>query len=283
MQLALDSRLTTAPARGPFGPIASNKRGAAYTVPLLPLVGGDLTEFFDLKKAFDTIFSRPIAFHAALGRLAGGATAGLMLSQACFWSGNRETEKRDGWFYKTQEEWEEETCLTRREQETARKHLRSKGYLEEARRGVPAKLWYKVNYDKIWQDLCQSSLWENANPEWRKAPIKSGGNEQSLRLTENTTKNTSENTHHSFGVFWDDYPRKVGREQAMKLWEAMAEDQRALALVGLKLWKQADQWNRDDGKYVPYASTFLRQRRWADEPWTGAFENSRHPDKRAPL
>ncbi len=73
-------------------------------------------------------------------------------------------------------------------------------------------------------------------------------------------------------MFWDLYPRKVGKTKAVKAWIAMNSLEKANAIVGLRLWKKTEQWNRDSGKYVPYASTFLAQRRWEDEPWTGAFD-----------
>jgi hypothetical protein len=75
-----------------------------------------------------------------------------------------------------------------------------------------------------------------------------------------------------FGVFWDLYPRKVGKEKALKAWCRLDGKERDSAVDGLRLWRQAEQWNRDAGKFIPYASTFLAQKRYLDEPWTGAFE-----------
>lgn len=63
------------------------------------------------------VLDRPIAYHACLARLAGSVTAGVFLSQAIYWS-NR-TRDPEGWFFKRQPEWEGETMLTRREQESA--------------------------------------------------------------------------------------------------------------------------------------------------------------------
>jgi len=79
-----------------------------------------------------------------------------------------------------------------------------------------------------------------------------------------------------FGVFWDLYPRKVGKAKATTLWRKLKSEEELDAIRGLKLWKQTEQWQREDGKYIPYASTFLAQRRWEDEPWTGAFKD--HPE-----
>jgi hypothetical protein len=51
----------------------------------------------------------------------------------------------DVWFYKTQAEIEDETGLTRYEQEGARKKLVASGVLEEQKKGIPAKLYFRVN------------------------------------------------------------------------------------------------------------------------------------------
>ncbi len=90
---------------------------------------------------------RPIAFHRCLVKPSGSVEAALLLSQALYWS-NR-TEDPDGWFYKTREEWEEETGLNRTSQEAARKRLKENGLLEEERRGLPARLYYRVNFEKL--------------------------------------------------------------------------------------------------------------------------------------
>jgi hypothetical protein len=89
------------------------------------------------------LLRRPIAFHRVFADLAGGATGGLFMSQLFYWSDKGADP--DGWIYKTQDEWEEETALTRSEQERARKHLRALGILEETRRGVPSRLYYRLN------------------------------------------------------------------------------------------------------------------------------------------
>ena len=88
-------------------------------------------------------FDRPIAFHRCFVTLTGSVTAALMLSQAVYWQ--RRTTHEDGWWWKTMEDWAEETGLSRKEQEGARRRLKTVGLLAEARRGVPAKLYYQVD------------------------------------------------------------------------------------------------------------------------------------------
>jgi hypothetical protein len=74
-----------------------------------------------------------------------------------------------------------------------------------------------------------------------------------------------------FELFWREYPRKVGRIRAERLWNKLGITERHLAIQGVKLWKQTLQWQNADGLYIPYASTFLAQKRYLDEPWNGAF------------
>lgn len=96
------------------------------------------------------ILSRPVAFHRCLAELTGSVTSGLMLSQAIYWTPR--TKDSDGWFWKTQEEWFEETMLSRKEQETARRRLKELGngsVWHEQLRGVPAKLFYRIDLDAL--------------------------------------------------------------------------------------------------------------------------------------
>lgn len=98
------------------------------------------------------IFDIPVSFHRCLVPITGGVTAALMLSQA-IWTSQTIERAADGWFSKSRDEWTEETGLSRWEQETARRALRSAGFLEERRVGVPAKLWFRVRPEAVWRAL----------------------------------------------------------------------------------------------------------------------------------
>lgn len=94
---------------------------------------------------FLQLVDRPIAFQRSFVRLGVGITGALLLSQIVYWQNRMEGQ----WFYKTQADLEEETGLTRYEQEGARKKLVSCGVLEEAKRGIPAKLYFRVNQERL--------------------------------------------------------------------------------------------------------------------------------------
>ena len=98
------------------------------------------------------VFDIPVSFHRCLVPITGGVTAALMLSQA-IWTTQTIERAADGWFPKSRDEWTEETGLSRWEQETARRALRSAGFLDERRVGVPAKLWFRVRPEAVWRAL----------------------------------------------------------------------------------------------------------------------------------
>lgn len=129
---------------------------------------------------------RPIAYHRPLIRKFGLAP-GIFLGQVLFWQGKG---SKGQWVYKTQEEMKEETCLSRRNQETARKKLIAAGVLEEELRGIPARLYFRVNLTVLAKTLGISSLAETSKLDGTKAPNSGVRNRQTI--TENTQENTTE-------------------------------------------------------------------------------------------
>jgi hypothetical protein len=151
------------------------------------------------------ILSSPIAFHRCLAELAGSVTSGLMLSQAVYWTGK--TKDPDGWFWKTQDDWLEETMLSRKEQESARRRLREITFEGESLwceqlRGVPAKLYYRVDMDILERLLTadqydqkeHSSMPKRGILERPKGAYKNAQKGHTFLLAETTTETTSEST-----------------------------------------------------------------------------------------
>jgi hypothetical protein len=134
------------------------------------------------------LLRRPIAFHRVFADLAGGATGGLFLSQLFYWSDKGADP--DGWIYKTQEDWTEETALTRSEQERARKYLRSCGLLEEARRGVPSRLFYRLNVECLATMLDPASYGARTQQASPQDPADKDAGSGNLFHTEITAENT---------------------------------------------------------------------------------------------
>jgi hypothetical protein len=126
---------------------------------------------------------RPIAFNRDFVRLGIRVNGALFLSQALYWS--KRTKNTDGWFYKTVEDWEEETGLTREEQSTVKNKLTELGVLSIEKRGLPATNHFKVNVGVL-------ALLLVANADDQSAGNPSTGQRESLRHsnTEITTEST---------------------------------------------------------------------------------------------
>ncbi|UBQ44615.1 hypothetical protein [Comamonas thiooxydans] len=93
------------------------------------------------------MLDRPIVVHRVLVDLGVGITGAVLLSQALYWT--QRTTDRAGWFYKTIDEWQEETGLTRAEQKTARARLETAGLMREELRGVPARMYFQVQTEAL--------------------------------------------------------------------------------------------------------------------------------------
>lgn len=151
---------------------------------------------FKLVALIEAMNDRPIAFNRHYVSLGCGINGSLMLSQMVYWS--KRTKDQNGYFYKTQDEWLEETGLTRYEQEGARKRLKELGFISEHKHGVPCKVHFKVNHECLYSALIQyvenqhSSMWKTNKLDCGKPTDKDAENQQTN--TESTTYITTEST-----------------------------------------------------------------------------------------
>lgn len=94
---------------------------------------------------------RPVAYYPRLTGFLGSVKATLFLCQFLFWEG-KQRNKTYRWIYKTQNEIQHETGLSRKEQENARRQLKEKGYLEEKYEGIPRRLFFRMQLEAINRD-----------------------------------------------------------------------------------------------------------------------------------
>ena len=70
-----------------------------------------------------------------------------------------------------------------------------------------------------------------------------------------------------FDTFWKAFPRRVAKGDARKAWsqtERIRPDMATL-LAAIQAQMQSDQWRKNEGQFIPYPATWLRQERWDDE------------------
>lgn len=158
---------------------------------------------FKLVALIEAMNDKPIAFNRHYVSLGCGINGALMLSQMVYWS--KRTKDQNGYFYKTQEEWLEETGLTRYEQEGARKRLKELGFISEHKHGVPCKVHFKVNHECLYSALIQyvenqqTGMWKNHKLDSGKTTNKAV--EKPQTNTENTAEINSEITTDINNVF----------------------------------------------------------------------------------
>ena len=78
---------------------------------------------------------------------------------------------------------------------------------------------------------------------------------------------------NGFDEFWIAYPKKIGKSAALKKWEGLKRTGRlpptpelVSAVERQKTWEQ---WQKDEGQYIPNPATWLNQGRWEDQQTEG--------------
>ncbi|MBW2185706.1 MAG: hypothetical protein JRG71_04640 [Deltaproteobacteria bacterium] len=71
----------------------------------------------------------------------------------------------------------------------------------------------------------------------------------------------------NFDQFWAIYPKKQGRQQAIKAWEKIEPDSTLFdqIMAALNAQSLSEDWQKDNGTYVPHPSSWLNGSRWEDE------------------
>ena len=81
---------------------------------------------------------------------------------------------------------------------------------------------------------------------------------------ENNEKNST--TDSNFDLWWKEYPKKVGKKAALKAWQKAKDKPQVSKMIEiLEKQRNQEQWQRENGKYIPNPETYLNQGRWEDE------------------
>jgi len=137
---------------------------------------------------------RSYTYYPRLAEVVGGVGPALFLSALNSWDGQGVTD--GDWIYKTKENLTDETGLTRREQDAARKKLRELDILEENYRRLDHRMFYRINEDVLeafWDAafpkgvIVRSGKADAYVPDDTKTPFVSLANKTSSKTTDKTT------------------------------------------------------------------------------------------------
>ena len=87
-----------------------------------------------------------------------------------------------------------------------------------------------------------------------------------------------------FEEYYDNYPRRQNKGQAEKAWENMKppvdEELFKVIMDKVNYLKTTEDWTKNNGKYIPLASTWLSAKGWLDEiPQTRGNGQTKVPDR----
>lgn len=92
-------------------------------------------------------------------------------------------------------------------------------------------------------------------------------NDTSDDTKKDTPKKAMQKRISLFDDFWNNYPRKIGKQKCTNWFRIHKVDKPLLdkMLNAINEQKQSEQWQRDNGQYIPHPYTWLNQGRWEDE------------------
>lgn len=100
-------------------------------------------------------------------------------------------------------------------------------------------------------------------------PPPNGDDEKSKALLEGKAKTSggSEVAEQEFEIFYEAYPKKQGRQNALREWLDVKPDLDEV-LTALEWQKETDQW--DEMQFIPLPASYINGKRWEDQPSASA-------------
>jgi hypothetical protein len=70
-----------------------------------------------------------------------------------------------------------------------------------------------------------------------------------------------------FEEFWKSFPKKASKGSALKAWNKLrpGKELREKIMAAIERAKKSEQWNRENGRFIPYPATWLNAQGWEDE------------------
>ncbi len=77
----------------------------------------------------------------------------------------------------------------------------------------------------------------------------------------------SKEQQERFDIFWEAYPRRIAKQNAIKAWNKIKPNQELLdkILKSLEVGKKSNDWTKDNGQFIPHPATWLNRGGWEDE------------------
>lgn len=82
-----------------------------------------------------------------------------------------------------------------------------------------------------------------------------------------TRTNSSASCGALFDRFWNNYPKKKGKDKCIRWFQShkVTEELLNQMIQAIENQKNSKEWQKDEGQFIPYPYTWLNQGRWKDE------------------
>lgn len=161
------------------------------------------------------ILDSPIAFQRSLVSVTGTVTGALLLSQSIYHQNRCQSD--DGWWPRTQKEWEDETGMKRTEFLSARKSCFA--VLKHRVRGVPATCEYRIDEARL-----QTSLLETCKLDCLKPANKNAHNLQTPNIETISESTTREKVQ--FASQQEAFPESLKTPEFEEAWKNWLADRK---------------------------------------------------------
>lgn len=145
--------------------------------------------------------------------------------------------------------------------------------INEAIKNLTAHKWLETDRPKLPNGQYGPKSWIVHNPT--SASFSTVGDstvEQPTDYKKNTVKeehsrekSNAQQVEREFDVFWQNYPRKVGKGLALKTFAKLTAEDQQRAIVGVL--RLANDPNLPAKAFIPHPGTWLNEQRWFDEPY----------------
>lgn len=94
------------------------------------------------------------------------------------------------------------------------------------------------------------------------------GKQDASNLHLEKRREETEESARAFERFYFSYPRKVAKPEALRAWKSLSLQNGSFErlMTALEAAKGSEQWLKEGGRFIPHPATWLRQRRFEDEP-----------------
>ncbi len=116
---------------------------------------------------------------------------------------------------------------------------------------------------------------ENGNGEFNKSSITNINTRYKRQI--NDTHNDKERLLSNFEKFWSAYPNKERKAEAQEVFLKINPDKDTFEkmIKTINTFASSERWQADNGRYIPFAVNWLKQKRWNDElPRVGNYSKT---------